>query len=357
MIKHNHKFWLQLLAGDESAEGRNIHTTTGFADNKTGTTSNYPDAAGNDLSAGMRTYYSNRILDYAQPYLRYEEQAKKEMIPPNAGRVISFRGYEKLGPALTALTEGVTPAAGKLDMFTMSIELAQYGYYVEVSDLLKLTFVDPIIEQALKVLGRQAALTRDTLIRNTLAAKVQNYVFAPKSDGTIPTQLSGMDATCLITQKTIRRAANALERMDATPRNGQSYIGIVHPDIAMDIENADDFKEWTKYTTAEHMYAGEIGMVGGVRFVKSTQALIKKEGTLPIYHTYIMGEDAYSVTGVGNGGIEVIVKQLGSGGTTDPLNQRATIGWKTNLGTGVMDPTAIVDLVSVSSYGTTAKEN
>lgn len=354
MIKHNRKFWLQLLANEA---GQTVHTTEGYANNVTGTETKYPDAAGNDLSAGMRTYYSNRILDYAQPYLRYEEQAKKEPIPPNAGRIISFHGYEKLGPATTALKEGITPEAGKLDMFTKTIELSQYGYYVEVSDLLKLTFVDPIVEQALKVLGRQAALTRDTLIRNALAGSVRNYVFAPKSDGSIPTALSGVDATCLITQQTVRRAANALERMDAQPRNGQAYIGIVHPDIAMDLENSPDFKEWTKYTTAEHMINGEIGMVGGVRFVKSTQALIKKEGTLPLYHTYIMGEDAYSVTNVGNGGIEVIVKQLGSGGTTDPLNQRATIGWKTNLGVGVMDETAIVDLVSVSSYGTAAKDN
>ena len=28
------------------------------------------------------------------------------------------------------------------------------------------------------------------------------------------------------------------------------------------------------------------------------------------------------------GGLEFIVKQLGSSGTADPLNQRATAGWK-----------------------------
>ena len=42
----------------------------------------------------------------------------------------------------------------------------------------------------------------------------------------------------------------------------------------------------------------------------------------------ILGANAYGVTEVEGGGLETIVKQLGSGGTSDPLNQRATVGWK-----------------------------
>ena len=41
-----------------------------------------------------------------------------------------------------------------------------------------------------------------------------------------------------------------------------------------------------------------------------------------------MGANAYGVTEITGGGLETIVKQLGSGGTADPLNQRATAGWK-----------------------------
>jgi N4-gp56 family major capsid protein len=41
-----------------------------------------------------------------------------------------------------------------------------------------------------------------------------------------------------------------------------------------------------------------------------------------------MGADAYGVTEVAGGGLQHIVKQLGSAGTGDPLDQRATAGWK-----------------------------
>lgn len=47
-----------------------------------------------------------------------------------------------------------------------------------------------------------------------------------------------------------------------------------------------------------------------------------------VYSTLIMGADAYGVTEITGGGLQHIVKQLGSAGTADPLNQRATCGWK-----------------------------
>ena len=47
-----------------------------------------------------------------------------------------------------------------------------------------------------------------------------------------------------------------------------------------------------------------------------------------IYLTLILGDNAYGVTEISGGGLQHIVKQLGSAGTADPLNQRATCGWK-----------------------------
>ena len=51
-------------------------------------------------------------------------------------------------------------------------------------------------------------------------------------------------------------------------------------------------------------------------------------GGRDVYATLIMGDNAYGTTELAGGGLEHIVKQLGSAGTADPLNQRATVGWK-----------------------------
>lgn len=47
-----------------------------------------------------------------------------------------------------------------------------------------------------------------------------------------------------------------------------------------------------------------------------------------VYSTLVIGADAYGVVDLNELTSKYIFKGLGSGGTADPLNQRATIGWK-----------------------------
>ena len=49
---------------------------------------------------------------------------------------------------------------------------------------------------------------------------------------------------------------------------------------------------------------------------------------IPVYSTLFIGADAYGITEVEGGGLKTIIKQLGSAGSGDPLDQRATVGWK-----------------------------
>ena len=94
--------------------------------------------------------------------------------------------------------------------------------------------------------------------------------------------------------------------------------------------NDPEWVEWHKYTTPENMYTNEIGMIAGVRFVETTEAKIFESagsGSMAIYSTLIIGANAYGTTDIEGGGLEFIVKQKGSGGTSDPLDQRSTIGY------------------------------
>ena len=47
-----------------------------------------------------------------------------------------------------------------------------------------------------------------------------------------------------------------------------------------------------------------------------------------VYATLVLGDNAYGTTQPVGEGLQHIIKQLGSAGTSDPLNQRATVGWK-----------------------------
>lgn len=71
-------------------------------------------------------------------------------------------------------------------------------------------------------------------------------------------------------------------------------------------------------------------------------------GGKPVYSTIILGADAYGVTTLEDN-LETIVKPLGSAGSADPLNQRATMGWKAHFLAKILEDLNMVRLETVSS--------
>lgn len=67
-----------------------------------------------------------------------------------------------------------------------------------------------------------------------------------------------------------------------------------------------------------------------------------------VYSTIVLGADAYGVTSA-KGNIENITKPLGSAGSADPLNQRATVGWKAHFVCQRLDELNMVRIESVAS--------
>ena len=67
-----------------------------------------------------------------------------------------------------------------------------------------------------------------------------------------------------------------------------------------------------------------------MRFEETSEAKIWKDTGCPaglaVFASLILGAHAYGTTEIEGGGLEHIVKQLGYG--DDPLNQRASVGWK-----------------------------
>ncbi len=69
-----------------------------------------------------------------------------------------------------------------------------------------------------------------------------------------------------------------------------------------------------------------------------------------VYSTLILGADAYGTTELEGGGMRNIVKQLGSGGTADPLDQRATTGWKALKTAEILVQEYMVRIETAASY-------
>ncbi len=275
------------------------------------------------LSVETKTFYDMTLIDEASPNLVHDQFAQKRPIPKNGGKKIEFRKFASLPKALTPLTEGVTPDGKKLSASSIEAEVAQYGDYIVQSDVLELTTIDNTIVEATKVLGRQAGLTLDTITRNVIQSGTVVF-YCPKADGTAVDSREGLDNTCTLSVDMVKRVVAFLKKNNAPKINGD-YVAIIHPYVAYDLMSDPAWIEAHKYATPENIYEGEIGKIGGVRFVETSEAKIYEGG---VFGCLFLAEGAYGTTEVTGGGLETIIKQKGSAGTADPLDQRSSIGWK-----------------------------
>lgn len=304
------------------------------------------------LSAEMKTYYDMNLIAEAQPNLIHAQFGQKRDIPKNGGKKIEFRKFASLPKALTPLTEGVTPDGKNLSVDVIEAVVNQYGDYIVQSDMLELTSIDNTIVEATKILGNQAGLTLDTIVRNQMHLTTNKW-FAPKANGTAVTDESGLDDTCLLTVDLIRDVVADLKANNA-PKIDGSYVAIVHPYVSKDLMASEEWIDAHKYANPENIYEGEIGKMAGVRFVESSEARIYSGG---VFGTLIFGSGAYGTTEITGGGLETIIKQKGSAGTADPLDQRSSIGWKATQTAEILVAPYIACVMSKSKASAKAKAN
>lgn len=288
------------------------------------------------LSAEMKTFYEKRLLDQAEPLLVHNQFGDKYPIPAGSGKKIEFRKYSALPKALTALTEGVTPAGNSLTVTTVEGTVKQYGDWIQLSDMLQMTAIDNNVVQATKLLSSQAGRTLDTVTREVLAGGT-NVIYAPKVvDGAETEVLSRSTLTpeCVLTPFVVMRAAATLEAMN-TPKIDGSYVLITHPYCRETLQESPGWVDVVKYKEGNNTFSGEIGKIGDVRVVTTSEAKVINDSTCPVvesttyysvFTSLLLGANAYGVTMLENGGLQHIVKQLGYG--EDPLNQRSSCGWK-----------------------------
>lgn len=310
------------------------------------------------IPAAVANWYDRMLLERLLPLLVHDKFAQIRDIPRNQSNVVKFRRYNSLSANTTALTEGVTPAGTSLSITDVTATVLQYGDYVTISDFLQLTTLDPILLETAAVLGEQAGLSLDTITRDVInAGSVKAY------SGSNNTARDGVAAgdviattdisTAVLTLKTGNvKKITTMVRPDqgyATSPINAAYVGITHPAIAAKIKTFTGFVPVEKYANQADVMPGEFGTYDEVRFIETSNAKVfTGEGTssIDVYSTLIMGANAYGVTRIAGSAVENIVKPLGSAGTADPLNQRATSGWKATKVAKILDQTCLYRIES-----------
>ena len=306
------------------------------------------------MSPTMKTFYDTALLENARETMIFTQFGEKQ---PLKGNKVEWRKFNTFAKAMTPLTEGVIPSGQTFGMTNIEATTTQHGDYVAVTDRLELEAFDDVIFGATEEMGAAEGETYDTLTRNILVAGNSVMYCPDTTDLSNPVvSRNQISKTCILTPDMVNKAVTWLKKNKA-PKISGKYVAIIHPSVAYDLRNSEDWKEFHKYADTTPIFNGEIGELHGVRFVESTNAKIWKESSdnSATYATLFMGAKAFGILDPQGEGMEMIVKtkeQIGG-----PLNQFGTIGYKFCHGAKILYQERLLRVESGSAFGDVDEAN
>ncbi|HNX04154.1 MAG TPA: N4-gp56 family major capsid protein [Opitutales bacterium] len=306
------------------------------------TTANFPTE--------IRDFYDRVALRKAVPLITFRKWGQKRTLPRNKGKTVLFKRWGTLAPATTPLAEGVTPVGNKMDYVEIRATIQQYGDWIPVTDQVLMTSIDPFLTEASEQLGEQEGETHDILMRNDLLSG-SNVVYANDVSGrtNVVAKVSTSDLDIIIRTLKLANARKITKQVNPTANYNTApiragYIAIIHPYQTGDVEALTGFVPVENYPSSVSVMDGEIGSYRGIRFIETTQAMCYEGGggdvadtikntasKADVYPMLVFAEDAYGEIPLSGSNHGVIIKVHGENDrydTSDPLNQRGSIGWK-----------------------------
>lgn len=199
---------------------------------------------------------------------------------------------------------------------------------------------DPYAGEIGKLYGvRFVESTEARVLKGNLPVNDSNFLNVTATNGgsktiTIAEELSSGECTALAGKTLLLYNGIQYEEVEVDSAATVSHVTTITTDATFDI------------TGATRVYPGGGGGIDPVA------------GTVAVYPCIFLGKGAFGDVDLEGGGMETIVKALGSGGTADPLNQRSTIGWKcTGYGAKILIPEYIVRVEVTSTFSETDEAN
>lgn len=326
------------------------------------------------LTKPINAVFQQTFLRRAQQTCPYFTGTQPGTLTKQAGTsTIKWRRIEQLAPSTTAISEFTGAATFMLSRSSVTptftdvlATVSKYGQFYIVNEEVDLYNPNGTTNELVATLGESAGRSLNQLMRNIAeGSTTQRYAANVASLGAVHAKIATGD---------LARAVNELSNNSARTFTGltggstnigtvpilSSYWAFVHPDVAYDVTTLTGFQGVNTYNTQVQTASGEFGYMPGagrgIRFIQSEDAsktanagatlsgadLNSTGGTkADTYVCVVIGQDALGSVGLGmrhtdgtymagdnTGGWELINKPMGSGGTSDPFNEIATIAYK-----------------------------
>lgn len=256
-------------------------------------------------------------------------------MPSNGGRIMRFRRYNPLAPAIVPLgNTGITPPSQLLTAVDIDAEVSFYGSFIQINEQVTLQAQDKPLTQAAIRLGDSLRKTEDILVRNMLAgtATIQNAMFGMNGDD--PTNLTPQDCD-VVTQILMGNDAHMFTGtiegsqigFNTTPvRN--SYLALGHTDLVATLNNMEGFNPAAEYPRQENVIDSEFGQIRNLRFFLSSIGSITPNASLQmndVYNIFVCAKEGFGIIEQDNYTAKFIYRPAIF---SDPLAQNVTAGFK-----------------------------
>jgi len=320
------------------------------------------------FSAAVKTFYEKRLLWRALPRLIHAKGAVRAKISKFG--LLEWRRYAGFSAVTTPLVEGSTPGEQAAPVITpITATPLFYGAWVGYSDEIEMTAMDPFVTEVSGILGEQCGLSIDTLLRDTITAgATKMYSNGKTARNTIDAPADDISFRDVIMQLATAMAANAV------PFDGGYFNYFLHPHsyftLMQDPAFVNVFVAEASREANSPLRSGYMGRFLMLDIYVSSNAREYTDGgasNTDVYSAVLVGQQAFGAVGVGaaspedadragpekisglTGGqygspVTIIGKQLGSAGANDPLDQRASLGWKAAEDEIVLNAAFIVDM-------------
>jgi len=332
------------------------------------------------LSPRTAAYVVRDLLKRGTPYLVFEKFGQARPLPKRSSKTIKFRRYflnsnpftgssfnpyeyygqdgtdEIFNLTAKTLSEGITPDATDLESEDITATLTQYGDRTEISDVVEDTHEDPVLQEAVEILGEQAAYLIEMTRYNALVGGTNVFYANGDARDEVNSGLT-LNLQRQITRQLKRNLAKPITNVVRSTANygteaiSPAFVAVCHPDCEADIRGLAGFVPAEKYGTMT-AWEGEIGKVESVRYIVST--VVKSFGAVGatggtdvlegtgdkayVYPIFFFARDAFGIVPLkGKSAITPMVINPNTPSDSDPLGQRGHAGWKAYSATVILN--------------------
>lgn len=173
-------------------------------------------------------HYDKNFIANLKPNTCFLRVCERRELPEMSGNQHVLFMYKALGGNINQAAEGVVGAGITVNVVNNVSAIGQYADYVNLSDMARMTAIDPALENIQKELALRAGLSISTLIRNV-------------ADGLSAVDASvnalNLAANVTFSRSTINSATTSLLGRNVLPFSQGTMAGIIHPFIVGDALN------------------------------------------------------------------------------------------------------------------------